>query len=298
MMDRKAFTLVEIVVVGAVISLMAAGIAAVTVMKARETALENICAEARRRIQHAEEQYALGEGAHSTGLQDLVDAGYLRAVPACPSGGVYAWENTTPGDPLYQSAIVCSIHGAVEPPAVLGADDFNDGSADGWSLYKGKRWAVDDGKLLGGKEKGRVNKNWAFFGDEGWEDYTVSVDAELLAGHGYGLFVRATDLKKVDGYSVKYDQQNGVFSVTEYTNGRESKPLASYSPPAGYDWGGEKTLTVGVSGDTIQVSVSDIAGGGQPVLTVTDPTYSHGAVGLSTWKKGYASFDNVTVTEQ
>ena len=110
-MNRRAFTLVEIVVVGAIIGMLAASLAAISFMKARETAEEKICEESRRLVEHAEERYTLSEGAHSTGLQDLVDEGYLRSIPACPSKGVYAWENVTSGDPLEQAKMACSVHG-------------------------------------------------------------------------------------------------------------------------------------------------------------------------------------------
>ena len=90
--NRKAgFTLVEIMIVVAIIGLLAA-IAIPNFVKARTTAQKNACINNLRQIDGAKEQYMLENS--TTTPPGTVDAlsgtgGYIKTTPTCPSSGTY-----------------------------------------------------------------------------------------------------------------------------------------------------------------------------------------------------------------
>ncbi len=90
---KSGFTLVEIMIVVAIIGLLAA-IAIPSFVKARETARKNSCINNLRLIDHAKEQWALAESKNNG--DDVVDAEintYIRGGtrPVCPSAGTYTF---------------------------------------------------------------------------------------------------------------------------------------------------------------------------------------------------------------
>jgi prepilin-type N-terminal cleavage/methylation domain-containing protein len=94
---RAAFTLVEIMIVVAIIGLLAA-IAIPNFVKARQTAQKNACINNLRMIDGAKEQWALETRAASGGA--VVEDGptgvnsYIKgnARPVCPGGGTYDYK--------------------------------------------------------------------------------------------------------------------------------------------------------------------------------------------------------------
>jgi prepilin-type N-terminal cleavage/methylation domain-containing protein len=90
--NRKAgFTLVEIMIVVAIIGLLAA-IAIPNFVRARETAQANACINNLHQIDGAIQQWAFETRAPSSAQPDLADcAPYLKgnAVPVCPASGTY-----------------------------------------------------------------------------------------------------------------------------------------------------------------------------------------------------------------
>lgn len=97
-MKRNQFTLVEIMIVVAIIGLLAA-IAIPSFINARNTSRKNACINNLRQIDGAKEQWALANNKSSgdavtNDFAALVGAnGYIKATPVCASGGTYTVGN-------------------------------------------------------------------------------------------------------------------------------------------------------------------------------------------------------------
>src|SRR3989304_7977012 len=96
-MNKKGFTLVEIMIGVAIIGLLAA-IAIPSMLKARETSQKNACIANLKQIEGAIERYAMESQLTSGGsatMTQLVNGGYLKSDPSCPAGGTGYASDTT-----------------------------------------------------------------------------------------------------------------------------------------------------------------------------------------------------------
>jgi prepilin-type N-terminal cleavage/methylation domain-containing protein len=110
----RGFTLVEIMIVVAVIGLLAA-IAIPNLVRARATAQAGSCINSLKQLDAAVSQMAMDRGlptgANFDFPNDLLP--YLRSLPVCPAGGTYADGAVGTGVPT------CSLGSSVTPPHVL-----------------------------------------------------------------------------------------------------------------------------------------------------------------------------------
>ena len=90
---RSAFTLVEIMIVVAIIGLLAA-IAIPNFIKAREASQKNACIANMKQIDGAKNTWALEQKKVNADVPDDTDlfgtSLYIRSKPVCPGGGTYA----------------------------------------------------------------------------------------------------------------------------------------------------------------------------------------------------------------
>src|SRR5271165_4217355 len=87
---RAGFTLVEIMIVVAIIGLLAA-IAIPNFVKARTTSQANACINNLRQIDSAVQQWAMANNQPTTANPQFSDiSGYLKNAVICPSGGTAA----------------------------------------------------------------------------------------------------------------------------------------------------------------------------------------------------------------
>ena len=99
-MSKKGFTLVEIMIVVAIIGLLAA-IAIPSFVKARDTSRLNACINNLRQIDSAKEQWAMANNIAGAAAVTTADVNaYIKgsATPTCPASGTYTFNilNTDP----------------------------------------------------------------------------------------------------------------------------------------------------------------------------------------------------------
>lgn len=110
MKSRKGFTLVEIMIVVAIIGLLAA-IAIPSFVKARNQAQQNACINNLRIIDAGKEQCAMeyrltdGVRAPTDSVNEYIKG---RQIPVCPAGGTYDY-NLIGSDPIC-SGVTVTLH--------------------------------------------------------------------------------------------------------------------------------------------------------------------------------------------
>lgn len=113
----KAFTLIELMIVIAIIGILAA-IASVSYQKVKAQSQYKLCKENMFVIEGAINQYCLDkqkddiqQSIDDTFLQMLVNENYLKNLPKCAIKGQYTLEVKSGQDNKNEKVIKCSIHG-------------------------------------------------------------------------------------------------------------------------------------------------------------------------------------------
>jgi hypothetical protein len=144
-------------------------------------------------------------------------------------------------------------------------------------------------------------------------NYTVTSNATLNYGSGYGIYVRATvDAgTKLTGYCVQLDHSYPALIVRLIQSDVElTVPLARLTMPASFDWNAPHVMSITVKGNTMAVSID-----GSPMITipsltaaaataaasssgVTTPIVAPaaGGYGLRAWSAAQVTLQQMTVT--
>ncbi len=215
--------------------------------------------------------------------QGLVEFALILALATSIAGLSLAATGTSVQDVYCK--VVSGIRGENPCTAAL-SEDFS--NLSDWGGGWGRNWKNNNGELCGSRWGALFNQR--FTGD----DYTINVGkANLQKGNGYGIFFRAQNYQRPEGYIFQYDPgwRGGAFLFRKWVNGHELYPFAEVRVP-GYDWHGEDhNIQLVVKGDTFIAYVD-----GQEVLRASDDTYKEGGVGFRTWDNTSVCLDDLTIT--
>lgn len=185
-------------------------------------------------------------------------------------------------------------------PSALFEDDFEGGDVCGWALY-------NEGGLVASIEEGVLQMTTSQPGQIGWtnarrsfDDVVVTVQARQAAGpnnNAYGVVCRYQNAANFYLFLVSGD---GYYAIGKYQSG--SDQITYLTPDAKYQF--SDVINQGIATNQLRVSCVgnelSLAVNGLPLLTVTDPTFVNGDIGLgvSTFEPGTAvvAFDNLRVT--
>lgn len=198
----------------------------------------------------------------------------------------------------------CSLLPANETACVtagaLFEDDFEAGDVCGWALY-------NEGGLVASIEEGVLQITTSQPGQIGWtnvrrsfDDVVITVQARQTAGpnnNAYGVVCRYQNAANFYLFLVSGD---GYYAIGKYQSG--SDQIAYLTPDGKYQF--SDVINQGIATNQLRVSCVgnelSLAVNGLPLLTVSDPTFVTGDIGLgvSTFEPGTAvvAFDNVRVT--
>jgi general secretion pathway protein G len=102
---RAGFTLIELIVVMAIVALLVS-IAAPRYFRSVDRAKENALRTSLNVMRDALDQFAADKGRYPDSLTELVEARYLRSVPADPAtGSTTTWVILTPVDPATKGKV-------------------------------------------------------------------------------------------------------------------------------------------------------------------------------------------------
>ena len=174
--------------------------------------------------------------------------------------------------------------GSVRPVTMRVHDDFADGNALGWRIYGGS-WSVSGGRFAAAASPGGK----ALL-DTGFADLVLTARVSITGGAGdAGVVFRVTRPHAGAGSFRGY--YAGLTTAGEVVLAKAAgtwTPLASAPIAAG----GSHRLRVTAVGPAIKVYVDDAR---TPALSVTDPQFRSGTVGLRTAGTA-AAFDTVAVS--
>lgn len=280
------FTLVELLVTIAVLGILS-GVAVLATGGFRARSQQAACAADRVTLQEAMERHRTVSGSYVTEAE-LVTSGELRSVSS-----------------LYDVTLASGDYTLVATGACVGVD----GSAVAAAPLAASAWQV----VRGVATISGTHVDMAVAGivmaplSAASENMTVTTQATLDSGAGYGVFIRASlDASKlISGYAFQYDQQYGnKFVLRHYYQGNEcTVPIGTSAFPAAMVLTAPHKVVVSAIGDTLTASIdgSEVFRVASLSKTIAASTCGypemHGTgTGFRTWGTSPAHFVDTTVS--
>lgn len=181
-------------------------------------------------------------------------------------------------------------------------DNFDDGDYAAWTIVDHgtvaapSAWAASTGTMVQssnlhslptGTELAKLGTYAWYPAGIGWTDYAVSLDIRSDDDDDIGLMFRYRNGKNY--YRFSWDRQRNYRRLVKRVNGITSL-LAQDNVP--YVTGQNYHLDVLAQGASLEVYID-----GAPVFSVTDNTFSSGAIALYSWADAGACFDDVRVDD-
>jgi len=183
-------------------------------------------------------------------------------------------------------------------------DYFSDGDYDGWTVYDiapyssgPSNWAVAGGCLTQTTNIYTTEDEYDVYtgtqvmtGDTTWTDYTFNVEWKSTDDDGIGLIFRARDEANYYRYLCVEDAANGgpfrrIDKCVAGTFTILALNIDDFTWPDYF-----VNVSVCCIGESLKVFDS-----GTLIVAASDPTYSHGKIGLTCYADDDANFDNVSV---
>lgn len=189
---------------------------------------------------------------------------------------------------------------ACDAPGILFTDDFSGDLDCGWATYNrggGAAGMENAAMQLSASQAGQI---WWTNPGRDFDDVVIAAEARQVAGpnnNAYGLICR---YQNEENFYVFLISGDGYYAIGKYQSGGET---ITYLTENG-QFQPSDAINVGVASNELRVSCIgselSLEVNGIPLVTVTDPTFVTGDIGLaaSTLEAGATiiEFDNVQVT--
>lgn len=172
-----------------------------------------------------------------------------------------------------------------DPDTIEGPSDWRV-EADGWVHQRSNIWGRR-GDFLG-----RWHGTYLIAGEEGWEDYTLTLTARAEDDDGFGVVFRYQDPEHFYRLLFLQDGMSGG-PITRLDRREGADYTELWSNQKGYRPGVEMAIEVTVHRDVITASVD-----GKQLCEVKDALYSRGKIGLFCYAQSGQAFDDVKVVSQ
>lgn len=225
------------------------------------------------------------DGSNLTFYADSTELGSITDT-AHSSGSVGLYTFASSGDfdniSVSELATPTPTPTASPTPTPLLDEDFNDDSADNWTVKSGS-WSASSG--IYSQSSTSERRGVYYSNGTGWTDYEYSADVKAQSDMAAGIAFRVTD--SMSDYYVLRLVDNGAISVGKVVD--DNWTLLENYEYSGATVGSYVTLKVIADGSSFTFYADDTEIG-----SVTDTTHSSGTVGLYTFASD-DDFDNVLV---
>ena len=297
---RRGFTLIEIVLAVAILSLLAViiipnffGYINGAKKSSDEVSLSS--------LNNATALYAANEGKSTTEVFADASTDSLKISTLVTKGYLSSATDPHQADKLFSFDsgtgiwTLSAYNGISENPTdnLLYQSDFS--SMANIKVLKGA-WQVLDGILSPAKS----GEDRAILPGTSGTDYDIQMSATLTSAKpgssGYGIYYRATESADISGYCFQYDPGAGNrFVVKKVTNGKEATSFQMVSMSkvmgSGFDMAASHNIEISVTGDNHIITVDGIK-----VMDFNDSTFTSGSVGVRSWDDSKVQISDINVT--